>query len=244
MVSANLAQWAWPGQPAVGKRLWVAALDEWSTVVGVVADMRYRELRTARFDVYVSYRQSPFSAGDVMVRVGSSAAIPQIRDRLRAINPQGVIRITPMDDLVAIHQTPWKANFALFGVFAWLTVLLAIVGLYALLASTVAERAREIGVRLALGAGTRRIVGLVLGDGVRIALCGIAAGMLTAFAGGRLMRALLFETSPFDAIALAAAPIALITVAIAACTIPAFRAARVDPAITLRSGVEELGIRN
>ena len=104
--------------------------------------------------------------------------------------------------------------------FAWLTVLLAIVGLYALLASTVAERAREIGVRLALGAGTRRIVGLVLGDGVRIALCGIAAGMLTAFAGGRLMRALLFETSPFDAFALAAAPIALITVAIAACTIP------------------------
>ena len=100
-----------------------------------------------------------------------------------------------MDDLVAIHQTPWKANFALFGVFAWLTVLLAIVGLYALLASTVAERAREIGVRLALGAGTRRIVGLVFGDGVRVALFGIAAGMLTAFAGGRLMRAL--SSTPF-----------------------------------------------
>jgi hypothetical protein len=70
---------------------------------------------------------------------------------------------------------------------------------------------------------------------VRIALFGIAAGLLAAFAGGRLIRALLFDTSPFDAIALAAAPIALITVAIAACTIPAFRAARVGPAITLRA---------
>ena len=89
VVSANLARWAWPGQPAVGKRLWVAALDEWSTVVGVVADMRYRELRTARFDVYVLYRQSPFSAGDVMVRVGSSAAIPQIRGAPARDQPAG-----------------------------------------------------------------------------------------------------------------------------------------------------------
>ncbi len=235
VVNEKLARWAWPGQSAVGKRLRVAALDEWSTVVGVVADVRYRELALARFDVYVSYRQSPFAAGDVMVRAAPGASVPQIRDRLRAINPRGVIGITRMADLVAIHQRPWKANLALFGIFAWLTVLLAVVGLYALLASTVVERSREIGVRLALGAGPRRIVALVLGDGARIALFGAGAGLLAAFAGGRLIRALLFETSPLDVVALAAAPIALVGVAITACAIPAFRAARVDPAITLRA---------
>ena len=170
-----------------------------------------------------------------MVRAAPGASVPQIRDRLRAINPRGVIGITRMADLVAIHQGPWKANLALFGIFAWLTVLLAVVGLYALLASTVVERSREIGVRLALGAGPRRIVALVLGDGARIALFGAGAGLLAAFAGGRLIRALLFETSPLDVVALAAAPIALVGVAITACAIPAFRAARVDPATSLRA---------
>jgi putative ABC transport system permease protein len=235
VVNEKLARWAWPGQSAVGMRLRIAALDEWSTVVGVVSDVRYRELTAARFDVYVSYRQSPFSAGDVMVRVGPAASVHDIRDRLRAINPSGVIRITSMADLVDLHQAPWKANLALFGAFAWLTVLLAMVGLYALLASTVAERAREIGVRLALGAGTRRIVGLVVADGVRIALAGTAAGVLTAFAGGRLIRALLFDTSPVDLLALAAAPLLLLVVAMVACAVPALRATRVDPAITLRA---------
>jgi putative ABC transport system permease protein len=140
-----------------------------------------------------------------------------------------------MADLVAIHQAPWKANLALFGVFAWLTVLLAVVGLYALLASTVAERAREIGVRLALGAGSRRIVALVIGEGVRIALWGVAAGVLAAFVGGRLIRALLFETNAFDPATFAAVPTALIAIAILACAFPALRATRIDPAMSLRA---------
>jgi putative ABC transport system permease protein len=235
LVNEKLARWAWPGQSAVGKRLRVAALDEWTTVVGVVADVRYRELTSARMDIYVSYRQSPFSSGDLMMRSGAATSVSQIRERLRVINPQGVIRITRMADLVAIHQIPWKANLALFGIFAWLTVLLAVVGLYALLASTVVERSREIGLRLALGAGPRRIVALVLGDGARIALVGAGAGLLAAIAGGRLIRALLFETGPLDVVALSAAPIALIGVAMIACALPALRAASVDPATSLRA---------
>ena len=235
VVNEKLARWAWPGESAVGKRLRVAALDEWSTVVGVVSDVRYRELTSTRFDVYVSYRQSPFATGDVMVRIGPGARIPEIRARLRAINPSGIVNITPMADLIALHRTPWKANLALFGVFAWLTVLLASVGLYGLLASTVAERTREIGVRLALGAGARRIVGLVLGDGVRIVFWGVAAGALAAFGGTRLIRTLLFETSPLDPAAFAAAPIVLLAIALVACALPAIRATRIDPAISLRA---------
>jgi putative ABC transport system permease protein len=235
VVNEKLARWAWPGQSAIGKRMRVAALAEWWTVVGVVADVRYRELTSTRFDLYVSYRQSPFAAGDVLVRVGPGAQIPQIRRRLRAINPSGVIQITPMADLVALHQRPQTATLALFGSFAWLTVALAFVGLYALLAVTVAERGREIGVRLALGAGASRIVGLVLGDGVRLALSGVAVGVLAALAGVRLIRTLLFETSAFDPATFAAAPVALIAIAILACAVPALRATRIDPAITLRA---------
>ena len=235
VVNEKLARWAWPGQSAVGKRVRVAALDEWSTVVGVVSDVRYRELTSTRLDLYVSYRQSPFAAGDVLVRIGPGAQIPPIRARLRGINPSGVIQITPMADLVALHRSPWKATFALFGSFAWLTVALAIVGLYALLAVTVGERAREIGVRLALGAGSRRIVALVIGEGVRITLWGVAAGVLAAFVGGRLIRTLLFETSAFDPATFAAAPLAMIAIAILACALPAIRATRIDPAISLRA---------
>jgi len=235
VVNEKLARWAWPRQSALGKRVRVAALDQWSTVVGVVADVRYRELTATRFDVYVSYRQSPFSTGDVMVRIAPAADIPQIRARLRAINPSGVVRITPMADLVALHQTPWRANLALFGMFAWLTVLLATVGLYGLLAATVAERAREIGVRLALGAGSKRIVALVIGEGVRIALWGVASGVVAAFVGGRLISALLFDTSPFDPRTFATAPIAMIAIAVIACALPAITATRIDPATSLRA---------
>jgi putative ABC transport system permease protein len=235
VVNEKLARWAWPGQSAIGRRVRVAALDEWSTVVGVVSDVRYRELTSARFDLYVSYRQSPFSTGDVLVRIAPAVQTSQIRARLRAINPSGVIRITPMAELVALHRSPWTATFALFGAFAWLTVVLAIVGLYALLAVTVAERAREIGIRLALGAGSRRIVALVIGEGVRIALWGVAAGVVAALVGGRLIRALLFETNPFDPRTFAAAPIALVAVAIMACAFPAITATRIDPAISLRA---------
>src|SRR5215213_51423 len=179
--------------------------------------------------------KGPFPAGDVMVRIGPGGEIPQIRARLRAINPSGVIQITPMAELVALHRSPWTSTFALFGSFAWLTAALAIVGLYAMLAVTVAERAREIGVRLALGAGSRRIVALVIGEGVRIALSGVAVGVVAAGVSGRLIRALLLDTSPFDPRTFAAAPIALVAVAIMACAFPALRATRIDPAISLRA---------
>jgi ABC-type antimicrobial peptide transport system permease subunit len=181
----------------------------------------------------------PFAAAAVVtlaLGIGANVMLFSLADSVifRPLPLRDADRIV-IADLIALHRTPWKANLALFGVFAWLTVLLASVGLYGLLASTVAERTREIGVRLALGAGARRIVRLVLGDGVRIALWGVAAGALAAFAGTRLIRTLLFETSPLDPAALAAAPMLLLAIAIVACALPAIRATRIDPAISLRA---------
>jgi ABC-type antimicrobial peptide transport system permease subunit len=174
---------------------------------------------------------------DLVVRTQAPGATVagSIRGRVRQINPEGVIRIALMEDEVAAHQAPWKANLVFFGFFAGLTVLLAVVGLYAMVASTVVEQSREIGVRLTLGATARRIVGGVLVDGGRIAVIGAAVGVVVSFLGARLIRALLFEVSPLDPVTLAAAPIILFAVAMMACAIPAFRAARVDPAISLRA---------
>jgi predicted permease len=243
IVNEKLGRWAWPGESPIGKRLRVAALDgvrtpaPWWTVIGVVADVRSREIGSAPLDVYVPFRQSPFSVVDLVVRTQAPGATVagSIRGRVRQINPEGVIRIALMEDEVAAHQAPWKANLVFFGFFAGLTVLLAVVGLYAMVASTVVEQSREIGVRLTLGATARRIVGGVLVDGGRIAVIGAAVGVVVSFLGARLIRALLFEVSPLDPVTLAAAPIILFAVAMMACAIPAFRAARVDPAISLRA---------
>jgi putative ABC transport system permease protein len=237
IVSDKLARWAWPGESAIGKRVGAAALEGWWTVVGVVADIRYRRLEEARLDMYVSHRQSPFAAGDLVVRTRERVGLlaPLIRERLRPLNPQGVVRIMAMEEAVAAHQAPWRANLTLFGLFASLTVLLAVIGLYALVSSTVVEETREIGVRLALGATTGRIVRLVLLHGGRTALVGVGLGVPASFAAARLIRSLLFEVSPLDGFALAAAPIALVAVSLVACALPARRAARVDPVISLRA---------
>jgi putative ABC transport system permease protein len=140
-----------------------------------------------------------------------------------------------MEREVSASETPWKANLLLFEFFAVLTVLLSLVGLYAMLASIVSEQSRDIGVRLALGATARRIVAGVLLDGAAVAVAGAAVGVAVALSTAHLIRSLLFEISPLDAATLVAAPASLLAVVLAACAIPAIRAARVDPAITLRS---------
>jgi predicted permease len=243
IVNEKLARWAWPGQPAIGKRLRAAALDlgrspaPWWTVVGVVADIRYREIGSVPFDVYGAFQQSWFSVGDLMIRTTAPPAsvVPAIRARLRQMSPDGIIDIALMDRVVAAHEAPWKANLLFFEFFAGLTVLLAVVGLYAMLAFTVAERSREIGIRLALGANGRRVIRDVLVEGMRIAIPGALAGILACFLASRFIRALLFDVSPFDPLTLVSVVGTVFAAAMLACAFPAWRAARVDPAVCLRT---------
>jgi putative ABC transport system permease protein len=122
-----------------------------------------------------------------------------------------------------------------FSFFAGLTVLLAAVGIYTMLAASVAEQSREIGVRLALGATGNRIVRDILAQGIRVAVPGSLLGVVASVALSRFMRALLFEVSPVDTVTLVGVPSILLAIAMAACAAPALRASRVDPAVCLRS---------
>jgi putative ABC transport system permease protein len=243
VVGETFARRTWPGTSAIGKRMRGHGFDEkrrvppWWTVVGVVADVRYRDLRGPSLDVYVPYDQGEFSIGDIVVRTRGSAAaaVAAIHARVRSVDPDGAIRIAIMSDEIAREQTPWRSNLLFFAFFAALTAFIAIVGLYGLLASVVAEQSHEFGVRVALGATAGRVVGQVLAAASRTALAGTTIGLVTAAGAGRVMQAMLFGVSPLDPVALTIAPAAILVVAVAAAVIPARRAARIDPIISLRA---------
>lgn len=243
VVNAKLAKYAWPGEFAIGKRIRGDGLnlgrrsDTWWTVVGVVADVRYREIGATPFDVYMPFAQSWFPVGDLMIRtaVPPATVAVAVRTRLRRVDPDGLIDIVPMDRVVEAEEAPWRTNLLLFGVFALLTVLIAGVGLFAMLTATVVEQSHEIGVRTALGATAGRIMREVLGQGMQTVVPGVLAGVIAFLGCSRFFRSLLFEVSPVDRLALFGAACALISIAIVACVVPAFRAAHVDPAMCLRS---------
>jgi putative ABC transport system permease protein len=243
VVGETFARRTWPGTSAIGKRLRGHGFDErrivppWWTVVGIVADVRYRDLRSPSLDVYVPYDQAEFSIGDIVIRTRGPAqtAIAAIYARLRSADPDGAIRIAAMRDEIAREQTPWRANLLFFAFFAALTAFIAIVGLYGLLASAVAEQAHEFGVRLALGATAGQVIGDVLAGAGRTAVVGAGLGVAAAVAAGRVVQALLFAVSPLDSVALMIAPAVILILAVAASVIPARRAARIDPIVSLRA---------
>jgi len=242
LVSEALARRAWPGTPAVGRRLRAAAFEPpdqeaWYTVVGVVANVRYRALGASTLDIYVPLAQSPWEAGDVMVRVrgDDEAAAALIRSRVQAAVPEGVVAVDVMAQIVARHQQPWRSNLAFFALCAGLTVAVSLTGLYALVAASVVRRTREFGVRVAVGATPRIIRRHVLQTAIPATLAGAAIGTAGAFVAGRAMRALLFETAPDDAVALVAMPVLVVVVATVAVLRPAHRAASVEPGVTLRT---------
>jgi predicted permease len=243
IVNEKLARYAWPGRSAIGQRIRAGGLnlgrrpETWWTVVGVVPDIRYREIGATTLDLYVPFAQSWFPVGDLMIRTTTApdTVVAAVRTRLRQIDPDGIIDIAPMDRVVEAHEAPWRTNLMLFGAFAVLTVLVAAVGLYAMLAATVVEQSREIGVRAALGATTARIIQDVLGQGIRTVFPGILAGLAASAASSGLIRSLLFEVSPLDRISLTGAASTLFAITVLACALAAMRAARVDPAVCLRA---------
>ena len=244
VVSEGFAARAWPGMPAIGKRLQVTALNParppgpvWWTVVGVVGDARNREITAPAFDVYVPFAQSPDRIETLVVRTAVSPMPWRrlIRQRLRALNGDGVVSIEAMEDVVSRHEARWHANLALFGAFAILTLVIAVTGLYAMLAHAVVEQSREIGVRLVLGATPGGVAGSVIAGVLPVVAAGGVIGFAGAVVTGRLMRSLLFGVEPLDPVALLVSPLLLAVIAVAACVLPAVRAARTDPAVCLRS---------
>jgi putative ABC transport system permease protein len=240
LVSESFARKVWPGESAVGKQLTLDYLGAKYPyeVVGVTRDIRYYGLKSQpQPEVFIPHAQNPYLPMNVVVRTAAdplqlTGAAQQVAREMDATQP--VSQITTMEHLIQRSVAPDRFALALLGLLALLALLLANVGIYSALSYTVAARTHEIGVRMALGATSRDVLRLALGQGMRLALMGIALGLLSACALTRLMRPLLFSVSATDPLTLTVGALSLAIVAWLACYLPARRATKVDPLVALR----------
>jgi putative ABC transport system permease protein len=209
------------------------------TVVGVLADERIHGLASpATPAVYLPTGQGPVPSGSILVRVAGDAKGfgPTLRRTVREIEPAlALTALEPLTETMAKSNAERRFTMILLGIFAAVSLLLAVIGVHGLLSYTVAQRTRELGIRMALGADGARVRSLVLGQGARLALGGILLGVAGALATTRVLRSLLYGTSPGDPIALGVAILVLAGVTLLASWLPARRAAGTDPAVVLRS---------
>jgi len=241
IVDEGLAKRYWPHESAVGKRVRYGppeSNEPWHTIVGVVGSARNQSLRDLqRNSVYLPLGEFEWASVAYLVRSASGLADPAkaVRARLTAMDRNVAIsRVLSMKDVVT--QSIWRERFfaTIFGFFAVLALLLALVGLYGLMAYTVSRRTHEMGIRMALGATAGEIRGMVLAQSGRLVLAGLAAGVVAAVFLTRLLRTQLFEVSPGDPKTLGAVAALLAVAAIAASYIPARKATGVDPMTALR----------
>jgi putative ABC transport system permease protein len=240
IVNETLAAAHWPGQDPVGKRLKLgdhASARPWMTVVGVAGDVRQRSLEEpVRQGMYVTQAQQPTRGLTVVVRAaGPLGLVDPVRRAIRTLDPNlPVSSVFTMDRVIV--RSLWQPRlFSLvFGVFGAAALVLALVGVYGVVSYSVAQRTREIGIRVALGAGRGRVRAMVLGQGMRATTIGIGIGLACAVAVTRLMGALLYGVSPTDPVTLGLVTTVLGGTALAACFVPAVRATRVDPIVALR----------
>jgi putative ABC transport system permease protein len=240
VVNQFLAQRHWPGQNPIGKRLKLTGSKEpWRTVVGVVKDIRERGLLLdMKPAVYVAVNQVERPGADYLgVRTAQDPTSVKnaVQSAVWAVDgEQPVSLIRTMEQLMEGNVADRTRPMTLLGIFAGLALVLACIGVYGVLAYSVAQRTREIGVRMALGAKPHDVIRMILGRGITLSAVGLVAGTALAIALGTLLRSLLFGVSSGAPLVYAGTACLLIVVALAACFIPARRAARVDPVVALR----------
>ncbi|MCU1383428.1 MAG: hypothetical protein JWL71_2125 [Acidobacteria bacterium] len=236
IISASAAQRYWPNRNPIGERFSIDAPE--IIIVGVVADIHAAALdKPPQPTVYVPYRQDPWPSMVFALRTSAPPAMltTAVRDAIWHIDkdqPVGAVRT--MDQQLSNSLTRRRFSVTLLTAFGVVAVSLAAIGLYGVLAFIVAQRRREIGVRMALGARPGDVIADVMGLGLRLAGIGVAVGLALALAASRLLSSMLFGTSPTDALTFAAVATLLVAIAVAASLVPAMRASRVDPLIALR----------
>ncbi|HYY56152.1 MAG TPA: FtsX-like permease family protein, partial [Pyrinomonadaceae bacterium] len=239
LVNEALARKYFPGEDAVGKRLRLGLNDINGEIVGVVGDVRNRELSTpAGPEFYVPHQQVPFSDMTMVLRTSSqdpATLAPALRSAVQEIDKdQPLYEVRTMNSLIADSVARQRFSMTLIALFAGLALVLASVGIFSVMSFLVTQRTHEIGIRMALGAQTRDILKMVVGQGMTLTLIGIIIGLLAAFALTRVMRGLLFSVSATDPLTFTGVSLLLAFVALLACYIPARRATRVDPMVALR----------
>jgi putative ABC transport system permease protein len=241
IVNRTLANKVFGGAEPLGKRLSLGdnpSPADWATVVGVVGDLRTDDLSTApTSQLYMPYTQESSSGMAVALRTGGDplALAGPLRRAVAEIDPEEpVYGIRTMETIVADSMDQPRFRAFLTAIFAFIALLLAAIGIYGMLSYSVAQRTHEIGIRIALGAGSSDVLRLIVAQGMSPAAIGVAAGVLGGAIVSRLVAALLFEVAPTDLPTFVAVPAILLLVALAACVIPAARATRVDPTVALR----------
>ncbi len=241
IINRTMARNLFPNESAIGKRLQLVNSEqsnEWREIVGVVADVRYSGLDDpGEAAIYTPFAQTPFLWSNLMIRttVPPQTLFQSVRDAVASVDPAlEPANFRTMNDLVSESVAQPRFNTTLLAAFAALALLLAAIGIYAVIAYSVTQRTREIGVRLALGARKGDVIRLVLRQGMTPALAGAALGLAGAWAMTRLISGLLFEVNATDPATFAAVTLLLLAIALLACWIPARRAAKVDPMIALR----------
>ena len=241
MIDQELAAKAFPGQSAVGKRLLVRINTpeaQWTEIIGVVAHQRESSLAQAgREQVFVTDGYIGNFANNWVLRTSGAPAgfAPQVRAAIASAGPQLLVTdLKPMDSLVSEAQAGTRFSLLLIGVFATIAAILAGVGLYGVLSTVVRQRTAEIGVRMALGAPPRSIFVLVVGQGLRLSIVGVALGLAAAFALTRAMTSMLVGVKPTDPATYTGMAILFFGISSFASWLPARRAAGLDPTVALR----------
>lgn len=243
IVSESTARRLWPGQDAVGRRLSMSSFTPgvsgqvWRTVVGVVSDVRYRDLEETQLDIYDAALQTGRAADNVVVRTtGDPLTLTAgVRDAARALDPAAIVdNFTTLDTVVDRAEAPRRLTMWLFVAFAVLAFGLAALGLFSAVVLDVTNRAHEFATRIALGASRQSVVRGVLGRAGAQVAAGLAVGLAGAAAGGRAMRGLLFGIAPDDAMTYAAVLLMVLAAVAIAAYVPARRAGRAEPRALLR----------
>ena len=240
ILSESLVRSFWPNGDPIGARVRLGPNpnDPWMTVVGVVGDVNMGVADNSRPTAYVSGRQDHWGGMAIVVRTSTDpmSLLPAVRREVRAIDPTiPVAAAHSMKQVQSMQLTDRRLPMQLMAAFALLALVLAAVGVYGVMAYSVAARTREIGVRVALGAQPKNVFGMVVRQGLGAAGAGLTLGLLGAAALGRVMTSLLYGVKPTDAPTLIGVAAVLLAVVLAACLVPARRAVRVDPLEALRS---------
>jgi len=240
IVSQRLAERLWPGEDPIGRQaiLWRGQDEIPAEIIGVVGDMRERGLDTEpTLAVYLPYYGAGWVPIHFVIHTAGepTAVVPTLRSLLAELDPALPLSdVRSLDDIVSASVAERRFNMLLLAVFAGVALVLAVVGIYGVQAYSVTRRTAEIGVRVALGASARAILRLIVGQGMRPALWGIAVGLLGAFGLSRLLTSLLFGIVPSDPATYAGVAVVLAAAALASCYLPARRALSIDPAVALR----------
>jgi putative ABC transport system permease protein len=240
VINDVLAQRYFPNEDPLGKRLQETPTSPSLEIIGIVRHVEHYKLDgqdSAQPQFYTSFNQRPNSRVNLLVRteVEPLSLTSAIRAQIVALNKeQAVFNVRTMEQSIAQSIATRRFSMLLLVVFALVALALASLGIYGLLSYTVTQRAREIGVRMALGAQRRDVLKLVIGQGMKLTLAGVALGLVASVALTRTMKNLLFGVSPTDPVTLVAIALLLTVVALLACWNPARRATRVDPVVTLR----------